>query len=120
MNIEKMSQIIILFSLFKGAQNGFECLYTNKEGSLINNKANKLPDEFVEENTIRNGCGATRVAYGNEILLRTTGVILDTVKRTFKNEYEDNCLIDIEPTSVINQGNIFKEGMCQCCGDKNS
>lgn len=98
----------------------FECLYTNKEGSLVNNKANKLPDELVEKNTIRNGCGATRVAYGTEILLRTTCAILDTVKRTFRGEFEDNCLIDIEPTSLINQGNTFKEGKCQCCGDRDS
>lgn len=98
----------------------FECLYTNKEGELVNNKANKLSDELVTQNTIRNGCGATRVAYGTEILLRTTCVILDTVKRTFRGELNDNCLIDIEPTSVINKGNTFKEGKCQCCGDRDS
>jgi len=98
----------------------FECLYTNKEGDLANNKANKLSDELVKQNTIRNGCGATRVAYGTEILLRTTCVILDTVKRTFRDEFEDNCLIDIEPTFVINQGNTFKERKCQCCGDRDS
>ncbi|MCC9295963.1 ThiF family adenylyltransferase [Clostridium sp. WLY-B-L2] len=98
----------------------FECLYTNEEGNLVNNKANKLPDELVTQNTIRNGCGATRVAYGTEILLRTTCVILDTVKRIFRGEFEDSCLIDIEPTSVINLGNTFKEGKCQCCGDRDS
>ncbi len=98
----------------------FECLYTNKEGDLANNKANKLSDELVKQNTIRNGCGATRVAYGTEILLRTTCVILDTVKKTFSCEFEDNCLIDINPTSIINQGNTFKEGKCRCCGDRDS
>lgn len=98
----------------------FECLYTNKKGDLINNRANKLSDELVIRNTIRNGCGATRVAYGTEILLRTTCVILDTIKRTFSGEFEDNCLIDIEPKAVTNQGNTFKEGKCQCCGDRDS
>lgn len=98
----------------------FECLYTNKKGDLINNRANKLSDELVIQNTIRNGCGATRVAYGTEILLRTTSVILDTVKRAFRGEFEDNCLIDIDPTYVTNQGNTFKEGKCQCCGDRDS
>lgn len=98
----------------------FECLYTDSEGNLINNKANKLFDEIVEQNTIRNGCGATRVAYGTEILLRTTCVILDIVKRTFKDEFADNCLIDIEPTSVINQGDTFIEGKCCCCGNRDS
>lgn len=98
----------------------FECLYTNEEGNLVNNKANKLSDEIVVQNTIRNGCGATRVAYGTEILLRTTCVILDTVKRTFKDEFTDNCLIDIEPTSVVNQGDTFIEGKCCCCGNRDS
>ena len=98
----------------------FECLYTDSEGNLINNKANKLFDEIVEQNTIRNGCGATRVAYGTEILLRTTCVIIDTVKRTFKDEFADNCLIDIEPASVVNQGNAFIEGKCCCCGNRDS
>ncbi|MGN2338086.1 ThiF family adenylyltransferase [Clostridium cagae] len=98
----------------------FECLYTNKEGELVNNRANKLPYELIKQNTIRNGCGATRVAYGTEILLRTTCVILDTVKKVFRGEFEDNCLIDIEPTSVINQENTFKEGKCKCCGDRDN
>lgn len=98
----------------------FECLYTDNEGKLVNNKANITSDELVEKNTIRNGCGATRVAYGTGILLRTTSVLLDTVNKTFKGEFEDNCLIDIEPNSVINHGNNFKEGKCQCCGDKDS
>lgn len=98
----------------------FECLYTDSEGNLINNKANKLFDEIVEQNTIRNGCGATRVAYGTEILLRTTCVIIDTVKRTFKDEFADNCLIDIEPASVVNQGGAFIERKCSCCGNRDS
>lgn len=41
----------------------FECLYTNREGILINNKTNRISDEVVEQNIIRNGCGGTRVAY---------------------------------------------------------
>lgn len=111
------SHILKVDYLKKGC---FECLYTNKEGNLVNNKANKLSDELVEQNTIRNGCGATRVAYGTEILLRTTCVMLDTVKSIFRGEFEDNCLIDIEPTFIINQGYIFKEVKCQCCGDRDS
>ncbi len=98
----------------------FECLYTDKKGNLINNRANKLSDDLVIRNTIRNGCGATRVAYGTEILLRTTCVILDTIKKAFKDEIEVNCIIDIDPTSVNNKGNIFKEGKCRCCGDRDS
>lgn len=96
----------------------FECLYTDTEGNLINNKANMLSDEFVEARTIRNGCGATRVAYGTEILLRTTSVILDTIKKLLKDEIKENTLVDIDPSAVIVQGNKFIEGKCHCCGDR--
>ncbi|MDU6534234.1 MAG: ThiF family adenylyltransferase [Intestinibacter bartlettii] len=96
----------------------FECLYTGEDGSLINNKANTVTDEIVESNTIRNGCGGTRVAYGNEVLLRTTSVLLDTVKNVFNNIDQDNYIIDIQPTNVVNKGNIFAERKCNCCSDK--
>src|SRR5699024_6544509 len=59
----------------------FECLYTDENGNLINNKVNKTTEEQIEKNIIRNGCGATRVAYGTSILLRTTSTVLDVVQR---------------------------------------
>lgn len=102
------------------SKNGcFECLYTDDNGKLINNKANFLTDKIVESNTIRNGCGGTRVAYGTEVLLRTTSVVLDTVKNTFNSIDEDNYVIDIKPTKIINNGNTFVERKCNCCSDKN-
>lgn len=96
----------------------FECLYTDCDGNLINNKANILSTNFVEEKKIRNGCGATRVAYGTEVLLRTTCVILDTIKKVFSNDYKENCLIDIEPYSVTNRGSKFIERKCRYCCDR--
>lgn len=96
----------------------YECLFTDEDGNLINNKANELTDIQVQTNTLSNGCGATRVAYGTEILLRTTSVLLDTVKTVFSNIRHDNFLIDIKPEYVINKGNSFLERKCQCCGDK--
>lgn len=97
----------------------FECLYTDNDGKLINNKANFLTDEIVESNIIRNGCGGTRVSYGTEVLLRTTSVVLDTVKKVFNGIYENNYIIDIKPTKVTNNGNTFAERKCNCCSDKN-
>ena len=111
-----ISHILTVDYLQKGC---YECLFTDDNGSLINNKANKLNDEQVEHNTIRNGCGGTRVAYGTGILLRTASVLLDTVKRLFNGEIHENTLIDIEPTAVLERGNIFYERKCHCCGDKN-
>lgn len=96
----------------------FECLFTNEKGVLINNKANQLSDVQVEDNTINNGCGATRVAYGTAILLRTTSVLLDITKKVFSNGFTENALIDITQTQVSNNGNSFMEGECNCCGNK--
>lgn len=99
-------------------QGCFECLFTDEKGNLINNKSNKQSDIQVEENRIRNGCGATRVAYGTEILLRTSSVLLNTVRQIFEGKMEVNSLIDIEPEHVVNNENRFIEGKCQCCSDK--
>jgi len=111
------SHILVVDYSKKGC---FECLYTDDNGDLINNKVNKLSNEQVETNIIRNGCGATRVSYGTEILLRTTSVVLKTVRMIFNGEVEDNTLINIDPTSVNNSGNSFAEGKCHCCGNRDN
>lgn len=97
----------------------FECLYTDEKGNLINNKVNKMTEEQIEENVIRNGCGATRVAYGTSILLRTTSIVLDVVQRLFNGEIKENMLIDIDNSSIKYQGNKFIESRCSCCSDSN-
>lgn len=95
----------------------FECLYTDVDGGLINNKVNKMTDDQVEMNVLRTGCGATRVAYGTDILLRTTSAVLNTVQRVFNGQVQQNILIDIDKETVIQQGNKFIESRCNCCGD---
>lgn len=95
----------------------FECLYTDEKGRLINNKVNRMTEEQVESHTLRNGCGATRVAYGSSILLRTTSVVLDMVQRVFNHEIKENILLNITRTSVTEQNGKFIESRCNCCGD---
>lgn len=97
----------------------FECLYTDEKGNLINNKVNKMTEAQIEANVIRNGCGATRVAYGTSILLRTTSTVLDVVQRLFNGEVDENLLIDIDQSSINYQGNKFFESRCSCCSDSN-
>jgi len=98
----------------------FECLYTDENGGLVNNRANSpLADELIKSRTIKNGCGATRVAYGTAILLRTTSVLLDTLPKVFDETIKQNSLIDISPTGIVDQGNSFAERNCQYCGDRN-
>ncbi len=56
---------------------------------------------------IRNGCGETRVAYGNTVLLRTTAVLLDVIRKDFEEEKSINRLINITPTEVIDAKDAF-------------
>lgn len=95
----------------------FECLFTDDEGNMVNNQANVTADEVVELNTIRNGCGATRAAYGTSILLRTTSVLLDVLNKEEHESGNENYLVNICPNSVVrNSGSFVKEG-CRCCGN---
>lgn len=96
----------------------FQCLYTNEEGEWINNKANQTQDSEIDKYKIRNGCGATRVAYGNSILLRTASAILDTIQDVITQENQQNYLVNIShlKTEKI-EG--FAEKECTCCGGGN-
>lgn len=96
----------------------FQCLFTDRNGGLINNKVNKNSD--VEVYKIRNGCGGTRVAYGNAVLLRTTAVLLDVIRKVFEMPESLNKLIDITPISVMDMEDMFVERKCGCCGDENN
>lgn len=112
----KDSHILIVDYSKKGC---FECLFTDSSGKLVNNKVNKLSDERIERYTLKNGCGATRVAYGTSVLLRTTSVLLDIIQKIFNNEVNENSLINISPIKVVNNGNSFVERECKCCGNRN-
>lgn len=100
-------------------QGCFECLYTDSTGKLVNNKVNKLSDERIERYILKNGCGATRVAYGTSVLLRTTSVLLDIIEKIINEEINESSLINISSTEVVNNGNSFVERECKCCGNRN-
>lgn len=110
----KNSHVLLMNYLLNGC---FQCLYTDKSGNLINNKVNKLADEQVDTKTIRNGCGGTRVAYGTEVLLRTTSVILNSVKKIFNEDIKENLLINIDENNVAKNCD-FIERKCKCCGNR--
>lgn len=94
----------------------FECLYTDNKGQYINNKANILSGIELEDNIIRLGCGATRVAYGTKVLLRTSSNLLDVINDIFSNHNFYCGLIDITSTKVIKQTDTYIERNCKCCG----
>ncbi len=98
----------------------FECLYTDDNGNLVNNRANKNTEDQAAQGIIRNGCGGTRAAYGTAILLRTTAALLETIKRSNRTIKERNYLLDISPEAVTESDAVFPIGACNCCGDKHT
>lgn len=95
----------------------FECLFTDDGGNLTNNQANIATDEVVELNTIRNGCGATRVAYGTSVLLRTTSALLDALCKEDLSPTQSNYLVNISPDGITYDYATFAKGACRCCGN---
>lgn len=95
----------------------FECLYTDENGNLINNRST-IESSDTEENLIRNGCGGTRAAYGTATILRTTAALLNLIKEIVENNTQQNILIDISPDSIKISHTKFPEEACACCGNK--
>lgn len=94
----------------------YQCLYTNKNGTLINNRASINTLDFEDVNIIRNGCGGTRAAYGTAILLRTTSALLNVIEMINRGELTENTLFDITPTSFEESKTKLVAESCECCG----
>lgn len=84
---------------------------------MVNNQANITAVEVVEQNTIHNGCGATRVAYGTSVLLRTTSALLEVLHKEEFNEVQGNYLVNISPDTVEYDYDSFVKEACHCCGN---
>lgn len=97
----------------------FECLYTDKNGNHVNNRARKNSGTVMDTAIIRNGCGGTRAAYGTAILLRTTAALLNTIRKIQIKEIAESVLIDISPDSVKISDTKFPLEACNCCGNRN-
>ena len=95
----------------------YECLFTNDTGDIVNNQANLAEDKVVEFNTIHNGCGATRAAYGTSVLLRTTSVLLDVLNKEETEKGLSNYLVNITPESVMYDNGSFIKEVCHRCGN---
>ena len=96
----------------------YECLYTDENGDLINNRARMNSDALMNTSMIRNGCGGTRAAYGTRSLLRTTAALLDIIQKIQMNILTESVLIDISPDSVGISSIRFPMEACKCCGNK--
>lgn len=96
-------------------QGCYRCLYTDTMGNWINNKINTVTEANVERNVIRNGCGGTRIAYGNAILLQTVYMTLKAINKVFSEKFECNFLISFNGDSIIEDTDSFYERSCPCC-----
>ena len=95
----------------------YECLYTDSNGNIVNNRAIKSINDDSANAVIRNGCGGTRAAYGTAILLRTTAALLDVIKNINIYGVDSNILIDISPEVTAVSETKFPMEACRCCGN---
>jgi len=95
----------------------YQCLCTDPIGNLINNKINVISEIELESRIIRNGCGGTRLAYGNSILLQSAYMSLLAIKKVFSDSFNCNFLFDFNGNCIIDGDDSFYEGSCSCCNE---
>lgn len=111
------SHILSINHSFPGC---YQCLFTDATGHPTDNLYNRERSAAAFEMIRTDVCGGTRASYGNAVLLRTTASLLGQMKCIFSGKQNENCLIDITPEEIINQGDSFKNVQCKCCGIRNS
>lgn len=94
----------------------YECLFTDEDGNLVNNRSSKSNDT-THETIVRNGCGGTRAAYGTATILRTTAALLEVIRRIMAGDIESSLLIDVSQENVGESIIKFPEEACNCCGN---
>ena len=87
----------------------FECLYTSPDGDLGENVVNKADKTTIRY--IRNGCGGTRVPYGNKTLLTASALILKAISDNEKG----NALYSYYNDQIVKE-DFPKNGRCKNCG----
>lgn len=110
----KASHVMGVDYSFKGC---YQCLYTDTLGNQINNKINGGSDIELEQNIIRNGCGGTRIAYGNSILLQTSYMVLAAIKKVFSVDFNCNFVINFNGNCITETDDSFYEKGCICCNE---
>lgn len=111
----RYSHILVVDYQSKGC---YQCLFTDANGQMVNNRAIRMPIPLAglyDKSVIRNGCGGTRAAYGTDILLRTTAVLLDTLQELYSDYGIQHKLTTITPLSVEYPDNLIPMKGCQCC-----
>ena len=111
----KYSHILAVDYQSKGC---YQCLFTDENGNMVNNRAvhmSESPNDSYADHIIRNGCGGTRAAYGTNILLRTTAVLLDTLQELYSDHGIQHKLTTITPRTVEYPDTLIPMKGCRCC-----
>ncbi len=87
----------------------FECLFTNSEGQLDHNIINRASVGDIQY--IHNGCGGTRIPYGNKTLLTATAILLKAIKE----QTSGNAIYSYYDDSVHKEA-FPRNKRCNCCG----
>jgi len=99
------SHVAIVNSYGKGC---FECLYTDEKGDLGENIVNKADKTTITH--IRNGCGGTRVPYGNKTLLTASTLVLMAI-----NDNKDGNWLYSYYNGKVDVQEFPKNGRCRIC-----
>ena len=99
------SHVAIVNSYEKGC---FECLYTDEKGDLGENIVNKADKTTITH--IRNGCGGTRVPYGNRTLLTASTLVLMAI-----NDNKNGNWLYSYYNGKIDVQEFPKNGRCRIC-----
>lgn len=96
----------------------FECLFTDEDGKHCECTVNV--SNGSEPVILRNGCGGTRVAYGNGTLLSASKIVLEAMANCFSegNDGEANSVISFVNGQIVS-ANLPAKKLCGCCGIRN-
>lgn len=111
----RYSHILLVDYQSKGC---YQCLFTDENGKMVNNRAIRGAETLnnpYADSIIRNGCGGTRAAYGTNVLLRTTAVLLSTIQALYSDHGIQHKLTTITPFAVEYPDNLIPMKGCQCC-----
>lgn len=87
----------------------FECLYTSQNGDYCPNIINRAVQKEIKY--IRNGCGGTRVPYGNKTLLTATALLITALE----DEMPENRVYSFAD-NYFESVPFPQNKRCRCCG----
>jgi len=95
-------------------QGCFECLFTDDDGNMVNNKVNMAANHDVR--FLRGSCGGARVAYGSSTLLTATRMTLTALRRSLSDPDFSTCLHSFTGDNFTSRSPFFSM-RCRCCDD---